>query len=341
MILLYMCLLSLVRGLTLQAGKFHNRSNFHIVVELPHGIVNTTIRFVDCTTGCANGTNLFKTTLENVQVSGVSWSKVLVGGDLYNIEYDVPEDKQSLHIDMIVRPSDCNSSDCEVSEESYPGCRSGTILVQNGCINCPAGKYQEETSCKLCDIGKMSPPGSQICNDLPQRRIQIKSSMTFDGVSVEKVKNRRDLLVNAIANIANVTPANVVITDISQKVLPSDGRRLAGVRVVVKYFVIVPPEKDVEQVQESVGSLPQQEKVFTQIFTDILGISVTFGNVVTEHFGDFVKKSSGVMFLLIPVAVVSVVLFLLFVLSSRRKEQSQNAIIQPLIKHVEYKQIKF
>ena len=165
MILLFLCLLNLIHGLRLHAGESHNKSNLHIIVKLQEGLNGTGLRFVDCNPNCSSGTVFFDA--PNVMDTPlVKWKHLQNMGMVYDIQYTVPQNKQTQHIDMIIRPSGCTSSSCEVSEESYPECRPGHILEREVCHVCQAGKYQEEILCKDCVNGKTSRPGVQSCTDI-------------------------------------------------------------------------------------------------------------------------------------------------------------------------------
>lgn len=153
-------------GKRLQAGNLHSKANFHMVVQLPSGIASTRVRFVDCTPSCSTGEELYSTndvtTDVNIRVKSLD-----EGAHLYDIQYAVPVEQQRPHILMAVRASDCSSTSCESTEESFLDCRPGSIKVGESCTECDAGEYQSEGECAVCVAGRASSVGSVKCHKCP------------------------------------------------------------------------------------------------------------------------------------------------------------------------------
>lgn len=153
-------------GKRLKAGKHHSKANFHMVVQLPSGIASTHVRFVDCTPSCANGQELYSTndvtTDDNIRVQSLD-----EGAHLYDIQYAVPVEQRRPHILMAVRASDCSSTSCESTEESFLDCRQGSIKVGDSCSECNAGEYQNEGECAVCVAGRTSSVGAVTCQKCP------------------------------------------------------------------------------------------------------------------------------------------------------------------------------
>jgi len=173
--ILCMCVSLLVHGKRLKAGKHHSKANFHMVVQLPSGIASTHVRFVDCTPSCANGQELYHT--DDVETDGNIHVKSLSEGvHLYDIQYAVPVEQQRSHILMAVRASDCASTSCESTEESFLDCRPGSIKVGNSCSDCDAGEYQSEGECALCTAGRTSSVGSVSCHVCPSGHTSLEGA---------------------------------------------------------------------------------------------------------------------------------------------------------------------
>lgn len=164
--ILCVCMALFSHGKRLQAGNLHSKANFHMVVQLPSGIASTRVRFVDCTPSCSTGEELYSTndvtTDVNIRVKSLD-----EGAHLYDIQYAVPVEQQRPHILMAVRASDCSSTSCESTEESFLDCRPGSIKVGESCTECDAGEYQSEGECAVCVAGRASSVGSVKCHKCP------------------------------------------------------------------------------------------------------------------------------------------------------------------------------
>ena len=164
--ILCVCMALFSHGKRLQAGNLHSKANFHMVVQLPSGIASTRVRFVDCTPSCSTGEELYSTndvtTDVNIRVKSLD-----EGAHLYDIQYAVPVEQQRPHILMAVRASDCSSTSCESTEESFLDCRPGSIKVGQSCTECDAGEYQSEGECAVCVAGRASSVGSVKCHKCP------------------------------------------------------------------------------------------------------------------------------------------------------------------------------
>jgi len=164
--ILCVCMALFSHGKRLKAGNLHSKANFHMVVQLPSGIASTRVRFVDCTPSCSTGEELYSTndvtTDVNIRVKSLD-----EGAHLYDIQYAVPVEQQRPHILMAVRASDCSSTSCESTEESFLDCRPGSIKVGESCTECDAGEYQSEGECAVCVAGRASSVGSVKCHKCP------------------------------------------------------------------------------------------------------------------------------------------------------------------------------
>lgn len=295
MILVYLCFLNLVHGLRLHTGQFHNKSNFHIIAQLPGGIDGTGVRFVNCDPDCSSGTVFFNT-YNLTNAPRIRWQRISTTS-LYDIQYTVPPDQQKQYIDMIIRPSGCTESSCEMSEESYPECGRGHILDATKCRICEAGKYQEEILCKTCVSGKTSGPGVQTCIDEvapPSKRTEIRQTMTFEGINVTQMEEKREPLRVWIATTVGVPLSSVVIEYIGTaltRLSSSGGATLSttlsttsGGTVIVEYYIIVLDEKQVEVVKNKVISFGNSIEEVKALFKGL--VDVAFGVVEVRRIDE-------------------------------------------------------
>lgn len=255
----YLLTLALTHGLHLHAGRHHNMSNYHMIAQLPNGLGGTSLLFVDCVPNCADGAILLNvsnlTATDSIRASRVTQN-------IYDIQWSVPKDKQRDHIDMILIPSGCVERTCRISEESYPACKSGSILSNGTCHACTAGAYQNETRCSVCAAGQYSSQGATECAYCPAGRFSsagasscvslsapvatVQQTITFVGIPKANLKAQRDGLRILIAERYDVPVSHVEILSIGGDFLT--GRRLS-VSVPVEYRLFVYESEDVQKIQ--------------------------------------------------------------------------------------------
>ena len=323
----YLLTLTLAHGLSLRAGRNHNVSNFNIIAELPGGLDATGIMFVNCVPNCASGTVLLNVT-DLTTMNSIRTSEIASG--LYDIQWTVPKDKRSHHIDMILVPSGCVERACRISEESYPECTAGSILTDGMCRACSAGAYQQRTECTVCAAGRYSSQGASECAYCPVGQFSsvgasscvspvatVQQTILFFGIPKSDLKKETKDLRNQLATHYGVPWQKIVIVSIGGD--PVTGRRLSAF-VPVEYRVLVYERADVQKAETRAVNLDLDrlvEKLVEQIHqanptSDVTDVTATSGEPVT-HLLSSVQEHSWDIAVPIGAGVVLIAIVLLFV----------------------------
>ena len=160
--LLLLLTLGVVNGYRLRAGLHHSESVYHMIAQLPNGVDGLHVRFVDCTTSCdPTGDVLYETADAS---SDTAFDIERVQDNIYDIRYNVPVAYRRQHIIMVIRPTWCADTTCELHEEVRTECAVGQVWSEFACHDCEAGKYQHGSQCRDCSPGKTSGAADVSCH---------------------------------------------------------------------------------------------------------------------------------------------------------------------------------